>query len=255
MARLGPVSQLEILEIGSGRGDFSVYLSKEGAVVTGVDVGENLIRASRLLAEVNKVDCRFVRASVVELPFDAGSFDCVVGVGVLHHLSQKHLERAVREAHRVLRSDGRALFYGPIENSRVFDFVQNLIPVGGAGKDRYRPSILQRRAWTEYQRQRDDRPLTDQELIEAGGTFGNVAIIGRYSLLSRLWRVLGRRWRAPLEEFDAALLRAFPPLGYFAGAVLVEYAMTPPRQRRRAVQTLAKRGHQRGARRPRRTAE
>ena len=49
-------------------------------------------------------------------------------------------------------------------------------------------------------------------------------IVRHYGLLSRLWRVLGQRTRAPLEKLDAALLGRFPRLRYLARIVLVEYA-------------------------------
>jgi SAM-dependent methyltransferase len=233
MARLGSLSGLEILEIGSGRGEFSVYLGRQGASVTGIDVGPNLVEASRVLAEINGVECRFVHSSATELPFDAESFDRVVGVAVLHHLSREDLVRAVRETHRVLRPGGTALFCEPIENSRLFDFLQNLVPVGGRGKGDYRPSILQRRAWAEHQRVFDERPLSERELVDAGGSFESVAIIRHYGLLSRLWRLLGRRSRRRLEALDPVLLRAFPPLRYLARTVLVEYRVT----RERSVRT------------------
>lgn len=232
MSALGSLSGREILEVGCGRGEFSVHLTKEGATVTGVDIGENLVRAARLLAEVNGADCSFVRASATDLPFEERAFDRVVGVGVLHHLSKGDVAQALRETHRVLRPDGTALFCEPIENSRAFEFIQDLIPAGRAGEAGYRPSVLQRRAWAEYQGKRDERALTDRELREAGSGFRSVTIIRHYGFLSRLWRVLGRRARAPLEALDAALLGRFPPLRYLARIVLVEYAAQTERRRR-----------------------
>jgi SAM-dependent methyltransferase len=240
MAGLGSLAGLEILEIGCGRGDFSVYLQTQGAVVTGIDVSENSLEAARVLAEINGVDCSFVSASATDLPFDGASFDRVVGVAVLHHLPRKEdLVQTLRETHRVLRPDGSALFGEPIENSRVFEFIQNLIPRGGGDKGDYRPSILQRRAWAEYRRRSDERSLTERELVEAGSVFRAVTIIRHYGLLARLWRLLGRRWRGRLEAFDAVLLRRLPPLRYLARGVLVQYGMRSLRETDRAAATLA----------------
>lgn len=100
MSALGPLSGRMILEVGCGRGEFSVHLATEGATMTRINIGENLVRAGRLLAEINDVECSFVRASATELPFHEASFDAVVGVGVLHHLSNDDLAAALRETHR-----------------------------------------------------------------------------------------------------------------------------------------------------------
>jgi SAM-dependent methyltransferase len=231
MASLGSLSRLEILELGCGRGELAVYLATQGATVTGIDIGETLIRAARLLAEINDVDCSFVRASATELPFEERTFDRVVGVAVLHHLSKEDLAQALRETQRVLKPSGTALFCEPIENSRVFDFIQSLVPAGRPGDADYRPSILRRRAWAEYRRGQDQRALTVRELREVGARFRDVTIIRHYGILSRLWRLLGRRSRAPLEAVDAVLLRRLPPLRYLARSVLIEYAVAPEGER------------------------
>ncbi|HEV2712188.1 MAG TPA: class I SAM-dependent methyltransferase [Gaiellaceae bacterium] len=248
MARLGSLPERAILEIGCGRGKFSVFVAKQGAVVKAVDISEKSIEAARLVAEVNDVECTFVHASATALPFDDDRFDRVVGIAVLHHLPQpSDVANTLREAHRVLRPDGRALFVEPIENSRIFDFIQNLIPRGGGDRGDYRPSILQRRAWAQYRRESDERRLTERELVDAGSIFGTVAIVGHYGLLARLWRILGRRWRTRLETLDAVLLRTIPPLRYLARDVLVEYRMNLEGETDRVPATLADELHDRVA--------
>jgi 2-polyprenyl-3-methyl-5-hydroxy-6-metoxy-1,4-benzoquinol methylase len=226
MAGLGPLPELEILELGFGRGEFSVYLAKQGAVVTGVDVGKNLLKAARLLAQINEVDCNFVLASATDLPFDAASFDAVVGVGVLHHMSEADVAQALREIHRALRPGCSAFFYEPVENSPVFDFLQNLIPVGHEGKGDRRPSILQRRAWAEYDEGQDQRKLTSRELVHAGAAFQTVRV-RPYGFLTRLTTLLGKKYLKPLKTVDAFLLRTFPRLRYLSQLILVEYEKAP----------------------------
>ncbi len=87
MRTLGSPRGKNVLELGSGRGEFAVYMAKQGAKVTAVDVSPDLISASRELAGLNKVRCEFQQADIRELPFDSGSYDIVVGIAVLHHLS------------------------------------------------------------------------------------------------------------------------------------------------------------------------
>jgi len=95
-----------ILELGCGHGEFAVWLAKQGASVTGVDVGHDLVRSARLLAEVNEVECNFQQGNLVDLPVNSATYDVVVGLAILHHLSEVDVLKAVREAHRVLKSDG-----------------------------------------------------------------------------------------------------------------------------------------------------
>ena len=40
---IGNISGKKILEVGCGRGQFSVFLAKQGAKVTAFDIGKNLI--------------------------------------------------------------------------------------------------------------------------------------------------------------------------------------------------------------------
>jgi SAM-dependent methyltransferase len=212
-----------ILEYGSGRGRFSVILAKMGAIVTGVDIGPDLVELSKRTAEVNGVECDFVVGSVDRLPFDDGVFDFVVGNAVLHHLPRAAVGDAVREAHRVLTPDGVALFCEPIENSRVFNTVQNLFPAGRRGSSQYRPSLLQRGEWKAYLEKVDDRAMSDEELIAASGPFGEVEIAyhGMLVRLARLWR--DARFREVLERIDVLLTDPRSPVRSLSQSVLVTY--------------------------------
>jgi len=219
---VGPFSAKNVLELGCGRGDLSVFLAKQGAEVTGVDVGENLIAAARLLAQVNNVRCEFRAANITDIPFKANTYDVVLGIAILHHLSPSDLRKALQETHRVLKEDGAAFFVETVEDSKVFDFIQNIFPRQKKGSRWYRPSILQRKAWRDYVKQMDDRALTSRELLAAGRQFRAVRKRS-YGLLIRLQGLIGRRFAGSLMVTDRVLLRVFPPLRRFCQTVLVEY--------------------------------
>ena len=85
---LGDVKGKKILEIGCSVGSFSVFLAKQGAIVTGIDVGENLILAAKELAKINKVDCNFKACSAADIKLDE-TFDVIIGFAVLHHMSEE----------------------------------------------------------------------------------------------------------------------------------------------------------------------
>jgi SAM-dependent methyltransferase len=223
MKEIGPLASRRILEIGSGTGRNAVYLAARGAEVTGVDIGPDLVAASAALADANRVGCLFACASATHLPFESGTFDVVMGLAILHHLSKAEVRAALAEAHRVLAPDGTAVFYEPVENSRAFDFLQSLIPAGRRDDPHYRPSILDRKAWAAYIATMDDRAMTNVELVQAGmGRFRDIEL-HPYGLTIRLQRLLPPASRTKLHQLDQFLLSACPPLNHFCQTVLAVY--------------------------------
>jgi 2-polyprenyl-3-methyl-5-hydroxy-6-metoxy-1,4-benzoquinol methylase len=223
MSLMGPFQSKRILELGCGRGRFSVFLAQQGAQVTGVDLGANLIAASKALANVNQVDCEFQQCSIIDLPFKSDTFNIVLGIAVLHHLSKSDASLALQESSRVLKTNGIAIFHEPVENSKLFNLIQNLFPAGMKGKRDYRPSFLQREAWNSYIRALDQRSMTNQELVSAGNRHFRTVHISPYGFLIRLERLIGYKYRHSLNAVDSFLFKIFPLLTYYSQTVLVDY--------------------------------
>jgi ubiquinone/menaquinone biosynthesis C-methylase UbiE len=221
LSLLGSVEGKEVLELGCGHGDFSVWLAKQGAKLTGVDIGPSLIDSAQLLAEINHVACRFQRANVIELRLEANTYDIVIGVGILHHFSASNARKVLRETYRVLKSGGVAVFFEPVENSRIFNLIQNVFPAGRRGEPHHRPSILRRQLYQGYVKTLDDRDMTNHELISLGEEFSAVKL-NPFGLVIRLERLVGRKYRNALIAMDGFLFR-FPRLHHFSQTVLVEY--------------------------------
>lgn len=93
-----------LLDIACGPGWLSAAAVKRGAIVTALDFAENMVVVARLRcpeAEIHNADAE-------NLPFDSGRFDAAVcSCGILH---LPNPERAIAEAHRVLRRGGRYAF-------------------------------------------------------------------------------------------------------------------------------------------------
>ncbi|MGC8576263.1 MAG: class I SAM-dependent methyltransferase [Caldisericum sp.] len=224
LSEVGDVKGKKILEYGSGRGELSIVLSKLGADVIGIDIGEDLVKLAGLIAEVNDAKCTFIVGNVENLPFDREQFDFVVGRKVLHHLSREGLSKSLVEAHRVLKVNGKAVFIEPVENSKVFDFLQNLFPVGSKALGNYRPSILNRKEWNKYLKVRDDRALSNMELLEAGRIYSMVEFKKYYGLLVRLGRLFPfERFISMLSKIDVLLTNNYSPLKFLSQAVMVVY--------------------------------
>lgn len=223
IAALPDVAGKQVLDFGAGRGELSVALAKLGAVVTGIDIGKDLIAVARRVAAINNVECDFVVGSIDKLTFPNDSFDFIVGKAILHHLPIRGVCDALSEAYRVLKPGGMAVFFEPLEDSRVFDFLQNLVPIGKAGMPGYRPSILQRARWKAFLQIRDDRALSTAELVNAKGFFREIEF--RYSgLLIRLRRLFpSPTIQAILERIDSVLTHKLSPVRKLAQTVFVTY--------------------------------
>lgn len=94
------------LDAGCGGGRYTIALTLLGADrAIGVDISRAAITDGAMRVREAKVDSvSFAEGSVLDLPFPAASFDCVVSSGVLHHTRDP--ERGVAEAARVLKPGG-----------------------------------------------------------------------------------------------------------------------------------------------------
>lgn len=100
-------SQKNILEIGSGKGGLTRYLSQLGHDVTGIDLDFQAIKDGRK----ENGDLPILLASGDTLPFKDQSFDIVISFDVFEHIpdSDKHLS----EVARVLKPDGYYILQTP----------------------------------------------------------------------------------------------------------------------------------------------
>ena len=103
---LGPsVAGKDVLEIGCGGGQCSVYLAEKGARAVGVDLSSKQLEHARRFAEERRVDVRFVESNAEDLSMFADeSFDLVFSAYALGFVQD--IGRTFREAFRVLRPGG-----------------------------------------------------------------------------------------------------------------------------------------------------
>lgn len=214
------VRNKKILEIGCGRGEMSVYFAKKGAKVFGLDVGPSLIDSARALAKINQVKCKFLVFDCTRLPFDQDYFDLVFVNDVLHHLSSPAMKKTIAEIYRVLARGGIAFINEPVEDSQIFDFFQNIIPLKQTGFGSKRPSILNRKKWEEYIAGMDHHSLNTRELVSLFAKFKRIKLL-QYGFINRLERIFPNKSQI-LNRIDNNLLRRSAYLKKFCrSAVLI----------------------------------
>jgi SAM-dependent methyltransferase len=181
---------------------------------------EALTVAGRI-AELNGVHCEFAPFEPGDFGVPPDSFDLVLGLSTLHHLSRPDVQTTLFSAYRVLRPGTRALFLEGIENSRIFSFLQNLVPVGRPGTQGYRPSILARRAWQAYLDRLDERDLAINEFRAATPPFKELRVTC-FGLLARLDRLVGSKVAKRLWQLDERIFAMVPKLQRYARTALIE---------------------------------
>ena len=112
--KLGPASQL--LEVACGSGGPALYVAETiGCNICGVDNNENGIATARQ-ASSQKGFAGKVRFEVADangrLPFDAESFDAILCMDAVNHLTNRL--QVLSEWHRLLKRGGRFLYTDPI---------------------------------------------------------------------------------------------------------------------------------------------
>jgi SAM-dependent methyltransferase len=105
---LPDISGKDVLELGCGGGQWSIWLAGHGARVTGLDLSERQLEHARRAAAAADAQVQLVQGSGESLPFGEATFDLVLS----DHgaMSWGDPDRTVPEATRVLRPGGVLIF-------------------------------------------------------------------------------------------------------------------------------------------------
>ncbi|HEV8653885.1 MAG TPA: class I SAM-dependent methyltransferase [Candidatus Limnocylindria bacterium] len=103
---VGPVTGMDLLDVGAGTGRHAIRLAARGARVTAIDFSEEMLAKAR--AKPGAECVRFLMHDVAHpLPFADRSFDRVLSALVLEHIQVAALPAFFAELGRVTRHDGR----------------------------------------------------------------------------------------------------------------------------------------------------
>jgi 2-polyprenyl-6-hydroxyphenyl methylase/3-demethylubiquinone-9 3-methyltransferase len=98
----------EVLDLGCAGGFMAEALAERGATVTGIDPAEKAIEAARAHAKESGLSIAYDVGVGENLPYADQSFDAVVCVDVLEHVSD--LNQVLSEVMRVLKPGGQFLY-------------------------------------------------------------------------------------------------------------------------------------------------
>lgn len=110
---------LEVLDIGTGPGFFSIILSGAGHSVKAIDCTESMLECARENAKKEGVAVEYIKMDSHKLDFPDGSFDLIVCRNLTWTLREP--EKAYREWNRALKPEGCLLIFDANWHLRLFD--------------------------------------------------------------------------------------------------------------------------------------
>jgi SAM-dependent methyltransferase len=130
----GGIRGKHILDLGCGRGEFSVYLAKRGANVTAIDISSEAIAFTNKLANFNEVKINALMLDAFDIDKLGIPFDIITGKYVLHHLEP--FEKFIEVIEKTMAKDGRAIFYENNARNKILIFFRENL-VGKLGVPKY----------------------------------------------------------------------------------------------------------------------
>lgn len=206
-AIMGDLEGKKLLDYGAGDGWNSVCFAKAKAMVWAIDVSEKGIALIEKKALANGVS-KYLTAEIgncYKTRFENDMFDIVYGGGVLHHLD---LELAGQELRRILHSDGVAVFYEPIRETKIIDIIKVVVL-----------RIIRRKPSEESE---DETPLTMKRIKLLKQYFG-IVNCRKFNALSNAHKLFkSEKLRLFLLWIDALLMKSVPGFEKLCTAVVIE---------------------------------
>jgi ubiquinone/menaquinone biosynthesis C-methylase UbiE len=105
---------MQVLDIGSGRGELVFRSAIKKANVIGIDYSADALRLANELKSIyprtgDRMD--FIRGSATCLPFNKKSFDRALMLDVVEHLHEYELDRMLLDTHMLLKDDGLIIIH------------------------------------------------------------------------------------------------------------------------------------------------
>jgi SAM-dependent methyltransferase len=98
--------QGRVLDIGCGTGENALHFASRGLEVTGLDASAVAITRANAKACSRGLSARFIHGDALQVAELGETFDTVTDSGLLHVLSDQHMEQLVAGVHAVLRPSG-----------------------------------------------------------------------------------------------------------------------------------------------------
>ena len=108
---------MEVLEVGSGNGQYTHFLLRNNASVIASDISENSLKIVNLKYKKKYQNLKILSADIEQLPFKDMSFDAVCCAGSLSYGSKK---KVISEIFRVLKTNGIFISIDSLNDNPIY---------------------------------------------------------------------------------------------------------------------------------------
>jgi len=121
---------LKILEIGCGNGSSTIAFAEQGAIVTAIDVDENLLSDAKIRCQIYGLDVRFyiMNATDISLFFANEDFDLVIFMASLEHMTLDERLQSLKESYKLVAKNGLWCIAGTPNRLHFLDSHTSHIP-------------------------------------------------------------------------------------------------------------------------------
>jgi ubiquinone/menaquinone biosynthesis C-methylase UbiE len=112
----------QVVDVGSGDGNFARFMARNGAHVTGIECGA--VQLERAHAADKAADERYLEGVGQALPLPDASADVITFMNSLHHVPVEEQGKALQEAARVLKDGGDLYIAEPLAEGPAFELMK-----------------------------------------------------------------------------------------------------------------------------------
>lgn len=150
MDRVGNLHGKKVLDVGCGGGILTESLAKEGATVTGIDMGEMPLQVAKLHKLESGVEVDYLQSTAEEFAENhAGQFDVVTCLEMLEHVPEP--SSIIEACRKLVKPDGHVFFSTINRNPKSFlfaivgaEYLLQMLPKGTHDFKKFiRPSELE----------------------------------------------------------------------------------------------------------------
>ena len=114
----------EVLDLGCGAGENSVYFAKKGANCVAADISPKMVKVALEFATKHDMSIEGKVINAMEIDFSDNTFDIVYAANLLHHVNPSIL---LKEAYRVLKPGGKLCFWDPLRHNPIINIYRRIV--------------------------------------------------------------------------------------------------------------------------------